>query len=173
MRSEDRKKGCNSLLTTTLNTLWYVRSTIFFCKLLFSWIEFQKTYNSRSRERYEDDPSTHLDFDLNLWMKAWLFGGPDKNRVYWFSNTTAENLQTTRSISIVRSLQSISSTQSQEFAALQQQTIHLTEKYERVSADCEELRWMVIDMRSQMGGTCVPPFGHMVSGTTSLLLLLL
>ena len=123
------------------------------------------------RERYEDDPSTHLDFDLNLWMKAWSFGGPDRNQVYWFSNTTTENLQTTRSISIVGSSQSISSTQFQEFAALQQHTTYLTEKYEWVSADCEELRWMVIDMKSQMGGMCVPPFGHMVSGTTSFFLL--
>jgi len=34
------KKRCNSSLTTALNTLWYVHSTIFFCKLLFTWIKF-------------------------------------------------------------------------------------------------------------------------------------
>jgi len=38
--------------------------------------------------------------------------------------------------------------------ALQQHTTHLTEKYERLSADYEQLRQMIMDMRSQMGGTC-------------------
>ena len=71
------KKWCNSLLTTAFKTLWYVRSTIFFCELLSSWIEFddfifnfQETYNSRLRERYEHDPSTHPDSDPDLWMKV-------------------------------------------------------------------------------------------------------
>ena len=31
---------------------------------------FQEIYNNRLRERYEDDPSTHLDFDPDLWMEA-------------------------------------------------------------------------------------------------------
>jgi len=73
---------------------------------------FQETCNSLLRERYGDDPSTHLNFDLDLWMKVGSSGGPDKNRVYELSNTTAENLRVTRSISIVGSSQSVSSTQS-------------------------------------------------------------
>jgi len=32
------KRGCSSSWTTVLSTLWYVRSFILFCKLLFSWI---------------------------------------------------------------------------------------------------------------------------------------
>jgi hypothetical protein len=28
--------------------------------------KIQEIYNSRLRERYGDDPSTHLDFDLDL-----------------------------------------------------------------------------------------------------------
>jgi hypothetical protein len=63
---------------------WQLRSTLcgmfvqpfFSCKLLFSWIEFddfiffyfQETYNNQLRETYMDDPSTHLDFDSNLWI---------------------------------------------------------------------------------------------------------
>lgn len=47
----------------------------------------QETYNSRLRERYEDNPSTHPDFDLDLWMKVGSSGGPDKNWVYGLSNT--------------------------------------------------------------------------------------
>jgi hypothetical protein len=38
VRSQDRQRGCNSSWTTVLNTSWYVRSFILFCKLLFSWI---------------------------------------------------------------------------------------------------------------------------------------
>jgi len=77
------KIGCNSSSTTTLNTLWYVCSTIFFRKLLFSWIEFDdfffifhETYNNQLRERYGDDPLTHPCFDLDFWMEARLSGGP-------------------------------------------------------------------------------------------------
>jgi len=40
VRSQDCQKGCNSLLITVLNILWYVCSTILFCKLLclLNWI---------------------------------------------------------------------------------------------------------------------------------------
>jgi hypothetical protein len=55
------KMECNSSSATALYSSWYVRSTNFFCKLLFSWIEFydfffnfKETYNSRLRERYGD-----------------------------------------------------------------------------------------------------------------------
>jgi len=41
--------------------------------------KIQETYNSRLRERYGDDPSTHLDFDPDLWMEVGSSGGPDKN----------------------------------------------------------------------------------------------
>jgi len=64
----------------------------------------------------------------------------------------------TRSVSTIGSLQSISSTKSQEFVALQQYTTHLTEKYEQLSADYEQLCQMIIDMRSQISNTCVPHF---------------
>jgi hypothetical protein len=173
------KKGCNSSSTTALNTLWYVRSTIFFCKLFFL-IEFddfsfyfQETYNSRLRERYEDDTLTHPNFDSDLWMEARSFDGHDKNWVYGLSNTTTENLRAARSVSTIENSQSVSSTQSQEFVALQQHTTHLTQKYEQLLADYEQLRQMIMDIRSQMGGTCAPLFGCTVPGTTSLLLLLL
>jgi hypothetical protein len=45
------------------------------------------------RERYEDDPSTHPDFDLDLWMDVGSAGGTDKNRVYGLSNIMVENLR--------------------------------------------------------------------------------
>jgi len=82
----------------------------------------------------------------DLWMEVRSSGGPDKNRVYGLSNTTAENLQGARSVSTVGSSQSVSSTQSKEFVALQQHTAQLTEKYDHLSAayahfKAEDAQW--------------------------------
>jgi hypothetical protein len=104
------------------------------------------------RERYGDDHSTYLNFDPDLWMEVGSSGGPEKNQVYGLSNTTAKNLQLTRSISTVGSSPSVSSTQSKEFIALKQQ-------YERLSTDYDQLRQMVMEMRIRMGDdTCAAPF---------------
>ena len=84
-------------------------------------------------ERYENDPSTNPDFDLDLWMEVGSSGGPDKNQVYGLSNTMIENLWATRSVSTVGSSQSVSNTRSEEFMALKQQ-------YERLSTNYEQLR---------------------------------
>jgi len=155
----------------------------YFVSYYFYWIEyndfffhFQKTYNSWLRERYGDNPSTHPDFDPDLWMEVGSSNGPDKNRVCGISNTTAENLRATRSVSTVGSTQSVSSTQSKEFVALQQHIAHLTkkyeqllatyeqhtahliEKYEQLSANYEQLCQMVMNMTSQSGDTCAPHF---------------
>ena len=77
------------------------------------WIEyddyfsyFQETYNNRLRERYGDDPLTHPEFNLDLWMEAGSSGGPDKNQVYMLSNTTTDNLRSARSASTIESSQS-------------------------------------------------------------------
>jgi len=136
------------------------------------------------RERYEDDTLTHPEFDPDLWMEVGSSGGPDKNRVYGLSNTTADNLRSARSVSTVGSSQSISSSQSKEFVALQQHTAQLTEKYDHLSAEYaqlkasqaqqraeseqqkmayEQLREMVMNMATQ-SGTCAPnpflPYNH-------------
>ena len=104
------------------------------------------------RERFGDDLSTHRDFDSDLWMEVGSSGGPDKNRVYGLSNTTAENLRAARSVSTVGSSPSVSSTQSEEFMALKQQ-------YERLSMNYDHLRQMVMDIRSRMGDdTCAVSF---------------
>jgi len=143
----------------------------YFVSYYFYWIEyddyffhFQETYNSRLRERYGDDPSTHPDFNPDLWMEVGSSGGPDKNWVYRLSNTTAENLWAARSFSTAGSSQSVSSTQSKEFVALKQHTAKLTEKHDhlsagyiQLSANYEQLRQMVMNMASQSGDTCAPP----------------
>jgi len=77
-------------------------------------------------------------------MEVGSSGGPDKNQVYGLSNTTAENLRATRSVSTVGSSPSVSSTQSEEFMALKQQ-------YERLSTDYDQLREMVMNISSMMG----------------------
>jgi len=95
---------------------------------------FQETYNNWLRERYEDDILTHLEFDPDLWMEVGSLGGPDKNRVYGLSNTTADNLWSTSSVS------TIGSSQSKEFVALQQHTTQLTKKYDNLSAEYAQLK---------------------------------
>ena len=92
------------------------------------------------RERYGDDILTHPEFDPDLWMEVGSSGGPDKNRVYGLSNITAENLRVARSVSTVGSSQSVSSTQSKEFVALQQHTAQLTEKYDHLSVAYAQLK---------------------------------
>jgi len=106
----------------------------------FFFIYFQETYNNWLRERYGDDILTHPEFDPDLWMEVGSSSGPDKNRVYGLSNTTADNLQSTRSVSTVGSSQSILSSQSKEFVALQQHTTQLTEKYDNLSAEYAQLK---------------------------------
>jgi len=92
------------------------------------------------RERYGGDILTHPEFDPDLWMEVGSSGGTDKNRVYGLSNTTADNLWLTHSVSTVESSQSISSSQSKEFLALQQHTAQLTEKYDNLSAEYAQLK---------------------------------
>ncbi|XP_073263479.1 monofunctional riboflavin biosynthesis protein RIBA 3, chloroplastic-like [Populus alba] len=72
------------------------------------------------------------------------FDGPNKNRVYGLSNTTAKNLWSVHSVLIVGSSPSVSSTQSEEFIALKQQ-------YQRLSTDYDQLHQIVIEIRSKMG----------------------
>jgi hypothetical protein len=70
--------------------------------MMITFFYFQETYNNRLRERYGDDILTHPEFDPDLWMEVGSLGGPDKNRVYGLSNTTTDNLQSTRSVSTLR-----------------------------------------------------------------------
>jgi len=92
------------------------------------------------RERYGDNILTHPEFDPDLWMEVGSSSGPDKNRVYGLSNTKADNLRSTRSVSTVGSSQSISSSQSKEFVALQQHMTQLTEKYDNLSVEYAQLK---------------------------------
>jgi len=102
---------------------------------MITFFYFHETYNSRLRERYGDNPLTHPEFNLDLWMEVGSSSRPDKNQVYGLSNTTVKYLRAARSVSTVGSSQSVSSTQSKEFVALQQHTAQLTEKYDHLSAE--------------------------------------
>jgi len=85
-------------------------------------------------------------------MEAGSSGGLDKNRVYGLSNTTADNLRSTRSVSTVGSSPLVSNTQSEEFIALKQQ-------YQQLSTNYDKLRQIVMEMRSKMGDdTCAASF---------------
>jgi hypothetical protein len=117
---------------------WF--STIFLLSYYFLEFDefifsFQDTYNSRLKERYEEDSLTHPDLDLDLWLEAESFSGLDRNRVYRLSNTMVEKLRMTRNVLTVGCLQLVLSTQTPEFAAMldqrvQDQMTHLDEKYE-------------------------------------------
>ena len=63
-------------------------------------------------------------------MEVESSSGPDKNRVYGLSNTTAENLWAGRSVLTIGSSPSVSSIQSEEFMALKQQYEWLLMDYE-------------------------------------------
>ena len=71
--------------------------------MMITFFYFQETYNNRLRKRYGDDILTLPEFDPDLWMEVGSLGGPDKNQVYGLSNTTADNLRSTRSVSTVGS----------------------------------------------------------------------
>jgi len=118
----------------------YYVSYYVYCIEYDDYFFFQETYNNRLRERYGDDTLTHPEFDPDLWMEVGSSGGPDKNQVYGLSNTTVDNLRSTRSVSTVGSSQSISSSQSKEFVALQQHTAQLTEKYDNLKAEYAQFR---------------------------------
>jgi len=71
---------------------------------------FHEIYNSRLKDRYRDDPSTHLDIDLDLWLETGLSSGSVRNWIYVLSNTTIKNLRTARSVLTIGCSQSILST---------------------------------------------------------------
>jgi hypothetical protein len=92
-------------------------------------------------------------------LEVGLSGRPDRNRVYGLFNTTVQNLQTSRSISTVGCLQSVSSTQILEFTAmLVLQTTELCVKIAELCVEMVELHRMLMEMRSHIGGQFAPPY---------------
>jgi len=137
-----RWKICSTLCSTFVWPLSFI--SYYFLEFGDFIFYFQETYNNWLKERYKNNPSTHPDFDSNLWMEAGSSGGPDRNWVYKLSNTTIENLRTTCSVSTIGSSQSIPSIQAPKFAALihqgvQEHTTHLNEKYKWLSTDYEDV----------------------------------
>jgi hypothetical protein len=82
--------------------------------------------------------------------------------MYELCNTMTENLQTARNALIVEYSQSIPSVQTSKFAAILDQQVQdmrrpiLMIKYEGFIVDYEELRRLVMEMRSQICGLCAP-----------------
>jgi len=149
VRSQDRQKGAQQFVDNRaqyfvvclFNHFFFVSYYVSYYVYCIEYDDyflfyFQETYNNRLRERYGDDTLTHPEFDPDLWIEVGSSSGPDKNRVYGLSNTTADNLRSTRSFSTVRSSQSISSSKSKESVAMQQ----LTEKYDNLQAEYAQLK---------------------------------
>ena len=128
--------------------------------LMILFCSFKDIYNSQLKERYRDNPLNHPDIDPDLWLEAGLFDGPNRNQVYELCNTTAENLWMTRCVLKIGCSRSISSIQTLEFAAMldqqvQDQTTYLNDKYKWLTADYEEFRRLVMEIRSYMWSLCV------------------
>jgi hypothetical protein len=140
---------------------WF--SIIFFLKFYFLEFDefnfsFQDTYNIL-KERYMNNHLTCPDIDLDLWLETISTGGPDRNQVCGLSNTITENLRTTYSTSIFGCSQLIWSSQTSKFAELldrrvQDQMAYFYNKYEQLTADYEKIYWLVMEMRSQISGSC-------------------
>ena len=105
-----RGQPCSTLRGIFVQSFYFISYYFLELNMMICFLNFQETYNSQLRERYGDDPSTHSNFDPDLWMEVGSSGGLDKNRVYGLSNTTAENLRAARSVLTVRSSPSLSST---------------------------------------------------------------
>jgi len=103
-------------------------------------------------ERYDDDPSTHLELDLNLWLEVGSSGGLYRNWVYSISNTRVEDMWARRSVSTIKSLQSASSSQSSQFQLIlsqqiKTQTTHLATEIERLNAKTTELQQLYMELK--------------------------
>jgi hypothetical protein len=108
-------------------------------------------------------------------LEVGSFDGPDKKRVYNLSNTIAEDLQTTHSVSTVGCSQSVPSTQILEFEAIlnqrvQAQMTHIVADYKQLNVKTTELYQLVMEMMSQMGGTCALSYSPIIPAKTGLLL---
>jgi len=80
---------------------------LFFLKnllIVFLFFIFQDIYSTRLQERYENDPLTHPELDLDLWLEAGSSIRPDKNQVFGILNVTVEDMLMGRSVSTVGSL---------------------------------------------------------------------
>jgi hypothetical protein len=112
-------------------------------------------------DRYDDDPSTHLELDLNLWLEVGSSSGLYRNWVYSISNTRVEDMWARRSVSTIKSLQSASSSQSSQFQLILSQqiktrTTHLATEIEQLNAKMTELQQLYMELKSYMGSTCGP-----------------
>ena len=130
-----------------------------FNEFIFS---FQDAYNSWLKVRYMDTWMILRSIKILIWICGWMQNRPvDPIEIGCTYSLTLQSRTCGRPIVTVGYLQSILSTQTPEFMAMlyqrvQARTIHLNEKYKRLTADYEELCRLIMEMRSRMGGTCAP-----------------
>jgi len=61
---------CSALHGMFIQSFYFVSYYFLELNMMIFLKKFQEIYNSRLRERYGDDPSTHLDFDPDLLMEV-------------------------------------------------------------------------------------------------------
>jgi len=161
------RKGCNNLWIVKFSTSWLVgfQQFLFLSYYFFEFADFffQETYNTRLQKRHRDDLSTLPKLDSDLWLKTGSSGGSNWNQVYGISNNIAKDLYTIWSVLTVGYSQSVSSIQTSKFEVILNQWVevqmtHLTAETKQLSAETIELWRMYMKLKSQINGTCVPPY---------------
>jgi len=122
------------------------------------WTRYK--YNTQLKKRYRNDPLTHPEFDLDLWLKVGLSSGPNINQVYDISNTMVEDLRTTQSVSIVGCSQSVWTLEFESILnqRVESRTTHLIAETKWLGVETAEPHRLYMELKSQMGGKCVPPY---------------
>jgi hypothetical protein len=64
---------------------------------------FQEKYDTLLHERYNNNHSTYLELDPNLWLEVGSLGKPDRNQVYDISTTRTEDMRMSCSVSTIGS----------------------------------------------------------------------
>ena len=128
------------------------------------------------RERYEDNSSTHPDFNPDLWMEVRSSDGPNKIE---YTGSPTLWLRTCGRPVVTQSLEALNQYRASNLRSsrpynntwlisqkkykwlstnYEQNTAQLTEKYKQLSANYEQLHQMVMSMTSQSGDTCAAFF---------------
>ena len=100
------KKGCISSWATELSCLLHVNvetlctlfGLIFFFIISLTLFFIYKQYNINIHVKHGEDPSTHPEYDLELWFEVGATSGFDKNWVYGFFMTMTFDMRSDCSV---------------------------------------------------------------------------
>ena len=125
----------------------------------FHFSYFQETYDSRLNGRYGNDPSTH---QILIRIYGWRHDRlVDSIEIGCIDSPTLRSRTCGWPI-VSQTLGACNWYRAPSLRSLRPYKniwpILIKKIYKRLSTDYEELRRMIMDMRSQIGATCAPPF---------------